>query len=279
MAESPARPSSLINTVYGAFVRGLGGWISIADLIVLMAELGVDAPAVRSAMSRLKKRGTLVQERREGTGYRLSPAMESIFDEGDRRIFGHLEPARLDDGWVMAIFSVPESERAHRHQLRSRLTWLGFGNVSPGVWIAPARLLEDARSTLARVGLADYVYLFIAAAAFAEPDKLRAAVGTWWDFDAIEEQYALFTDRYGPIAAAFTGRPMLDRAEAFRTYVPMLTQWRRLPYLDPGLPAELLPADWNAVEARKVFLTLRDLLAEPSLRHVREIAGLVDASA
>jgi phenylacetic acid degradation operon negative regulatory protein len=274
MAETPARPSSLINTVYGAFVRGLGGWVSIADLIVLMAELGVDAPAVRSAMSRLKKRGTLVQERREGTGYRLSPAMESIFDEGDRRIFGHLEPARLDDGWVMAIFSVPESERAHRHQLRSRLTWLGFGNVSPGVWIAPARLLEDARSTLIRVELADYVHLFTADAAFAEPDKLRAAVGTWWDFDAIEEQYALFTDRYGPVAAGFAARPMLDRAEAFRTYVPMLTQWRRLPYLDPGLPPELLPADWNAVEARKVFLTLHDLLAEPSLRHVRDIAGL-----
>ncbi|WP_244320594.1 PaaX family transcriptional regulator C-terminal domain-containing protein [Streptomyces melanosporofaciens] len=24
--------------------------------------------------------------------------------------------------------------------------------------------------------------------------------------------------------------------EAFRTYAPMLTQWRRMPYRDPGLP-------------------------------------------
>ncbi|WP_406279939.1 PaaX family transcriptional regulator C-terminal domain-containing protein [Embleya sp. NBC_00896] len=271
MAESPARPSSLINTVYGAFVRGLGGWISIADLIVLMAELGVDAPAVRSAISRLKKRGTLTQERRDGTGYRLSPPMEPIFDEGDRRIFGNLEPARLQDGWVIAIFSVPESERAHRHQLRSRLTWLGFGNVSPGVWIAPARLLEDARQTLIRVELADYVHLFTGDAAFAH---LGDAVGSWWDFDAIEEQYALFTDRYGPIAAEFGRRPVIDTVDAFRTYVPMLTQWRRLPYLDPGLPAELLPADWNAVEARKVFLDLHGLLVEPAKRHVQQVAGL-----
>src|SRR5436309_11821451 len=106
MAEGATRPSSVINTIYGAFIRYLGGWLSIADLIVLMAELGVDGPAVRSAISRLKKSGALVQERGEGgTGYRLSPDMEPIFDEGDRRILGNLEPARLADGWVMAVFS------------------------------------------------------------------------------------------------------------------------------------------------------------------------------
>ncbi|WP_454132103.1 hypothetical protein [Kitasatospora aureofaciens] len=39
---------------------------------------------------------------------------------------------------------MPESERAHRHQLRSRLSWLGFGNAAPGCRLAPARLLPDA---------------------------------------------------------------------------------------------------------------------------------------
>ncbi|MGR7003499.1 hypothetical protein ACU686_45200 [Yinghuangia aomiensis] len=96
------------------------------------------------------------------------------------RIFGNLDPARLEDGWVIAVFSVPESERAHRHQLRSRLTWLGFGKVSPGVWVAPGRLLDGARATLKRVGLSDYVHLFAGDyAAFAD---LPAAVSGWWDF-------------------------------------------------------------------------------------------------
>lgn len=272
MAESTARPSSLINTIYGAFVRRLGGWISIADLIVLMGELGMDAPAVRSAISRLKKRGTLVQERRNAIGYRLSPDVIPIFDEGDRRIFGALEPARLEDGWVIAVFSVPESERAQRHQLRTRLAWLGFGNTAPGVWLAPARLLEDARRTLLRLGLSDYVHLFTADyAAFAD---LRSTVGSWWDFAAIEEQYAAFTDSHDPVVRRLQSKRKIDSVEAFRTYVPMLTQWRRLPYLDPGLPAELLPDDWNAVGARRVFLRLQDLLAQPSLRHVQEVTGL-----
>ncbi|GAB7187460.1 DNA-binding transcriptional regulator PaaX [Kitasatospora sp. Ki12] len=299
MSESTPRPSSLIHTVYGEFVRRLGGWISIADLIALMAELDVDGPAVRSATSRLKKAGTLLQERRAGTGYRLAPAMEPVFEEGDRRIFHSLEPAGLADGWVVAVFSVPESERAHRHQLRSRLSWLGFGNAAPGVWLAPARLLPDARRLLERLGLSAYVHLFLSAeyAGFAD---LRTAVAGWWDLPAIEAQYAAFTDAWRPVADQLrepgepratdepgepraTGErrepgerrpPRPDPAEAFRAYVPMLTQWRRLPYLDPGLPAQLLPADWNAVPARAVFTELHGLLAEPSLRYVEKVTGL-----
>ncbi|MFE5619209.1 PaaX family transcriptional regulator C-terminal domain-containing protein [Streptomyces sp. NPDC056463] len=273
MSDSPLRPSSLINTVYGAFVRRLGGWISIADLITLMGELDVDGPAVRSAISRLKKRGVLEPERRGATGYRLSPAALPVFDEGDRRIFASLEPADLADGWAMAVFSVPESERSHRHQLRTRLTWLGFGNIAPGVWLAPGRLLEDARGMLVRLGLSDYVHLF--AAEYAAFSDLPGTVSSWWDFPAIQTQYAAFTDTYAPVAAQWAAAEAEPGpAEAFRHYVPMLTQWRRLPYLDPGLPTELLPADWNAVAARQVFQRLHGILLDPSLRHVAEVTGL-----
>ncbi|MFF4434423.1 PaaX family transcriptional regulator C-terminal domain-containing protein [Streptomyces sp. NPDC001513] len=272
MADSPLRPSSLINTVYGAFLRGLGGWISVADLITLLSELDVDGPAARSAISRLKKKGVLEAERRGATGYRLSPAAHPVFDEGDRRIFGSLEPAKLSDGWAMAVFSVPESERSYRYQLRTRLTWLGFGNIAPGVWLAPGRLLDGARDMLVRRGLSDYVHLF--AADYAAFSDLPGTVSTWWDFPAIQEQYAGFTQAYGPVAAGLAQQQDIDSGEAFRHYVPMLTQWRRLPYLDPGLPGELLPADWNAVTARQIFQQLHGVLAAPSLLHVREVTGL-----
>lgn len=273
MSDSPLRPSSLISTVYGAFLRGSGGWISIADLITLMSELGVESQAVRSAISRLKKKGVLEPERRGATGYRLSPAVHPVFDAGDRRIFASLEPADLADGWALAVFSVPESERSHRYQLRTRLTWLGFGNIASGVWLAPGRLLEDARDMLVRLGLSEYVHLF-AAADYAAFSDLPGAVSSWWDFPAIQTQYATFTDTYAPVAARLARQDDIGAAEAFRHYVPMLTEWRRLPYLDPGLPAELLPADWNAVGARQVFQQLHDVLAGPSLRHVRTMAGL-----
>src|SRR5688500_6931228 len=51
------RPRAFIVTIYGLYVREAGGWISVSALIQLMGQAGIDAPAVRSAISRLKRRG------------------------------------------------------------------------------------------------------------------------------------------------------------------------------------------------------------------------------
>lgn len=138
-----AQPRALIVTIYGLYARDCDGWFSIASLIRLMAELSIDEPAVRSAVSRLKQRGLLESQRRGGAiGYGVSSRGSEILAEGDRRIFHRSASDDADDsdGWLLAVFSVPEQERARRHALRSRLAWLGFGSVSAGVWIAPAHL-------------------------------------------------------------------------------------------------------------------------------------------
>src|SRR4051795_10141886 len=63
-----AVPRSLLMTFFGAFLRRLGGWIAVADLVALMGDLGLDEQAVRSAVSRLKRRGVIAPERRAGGG-------------------------------------------------------------------------------------------------------------------------------------------------------------------------------------------------------------------
>ena len=47
----------------------------------------------------------------------------------------------------------------------------------------------------------------------------------------------------------------------------MLTAWRRLRYLDPGLPPEVLPARWDGVTAAALFGELSDTLRPPAHRH------------
>src|SRR5215472_15919383 len=54
-----AQPRQLIVTVYGLYGRAEGGWMSVASLVSLLADLGVDEPAVRSSISRLKRREIL----------------------------------------------------------------------------------------------------------------------------------------------------------------------------------------------------------------------------
>src|SRR5919201_2818733 len=82
-------PRSLLMTFFGAFLRRLEGWIAVADLVALMGDLDLDEQAVRSAVSRLKRRGVIASERRDGAaGYRLTAHGEAILEAGDARIFG-----------------------------------------------------------------------------------------------------------------------------------------------------------------------------------------------
>ncbi len=57
--------------------------------------------------------------------------------------------------------------------------------------------------------------------------------------------------------------------EAFADYVRVLTDWRRLPYLDPGLPAELLPDGWVGIRGADLFVALRALLEGPAQAYVK----------
>lgn len=270
------QPRSLIVTIYGLYAREAGGWISVAALIRLMAELGVDEPAVRSSISRLKRRGMLEAVRQEGAaGYGLSDPARDILGEGDHRIFRR-PAARIEDGWLLAVFSVPESERQKRHMLRSRLAALGFGTAAAGVWVAPAHLYDDTRRTLERLGLTDYVDLF--RSHYLAFGDLSRAVRSWWDLDALRDLYDEFLRAHGPVLARWRRRRTGDDALAFADYVRSLTQWRRLPYLDPGLPPELLPRTWHGRQAGDLFFDLQDLLAEASTRHVHAVTGGVGTS-
>ncbi|MER5292863.1 PaaX family transcriptional regulator C-terminal domain-containing protein [Streptomyces pharetrae] len=253
-------PRSLIVTLYGAYGRHLPGPVPVAELIRLLAAVGVDAPSVRSSVSRLKRRGLLLPARTEqgAAGYALSPDARQLLDDGDRRVYATAPPG--EEGWVLAVFSVPETERQKRHVLRSRLSGLGFGTAAPGVWIAPARLYEETRHTLQRLGLEGYVDFFRGEHLGFAPTV--EAVARWWDLAAIAKQHEAFLDRHARVLHDWERRPDTPPEEAYRDYLLALDSWRHLPYADPGLPARLLPQDWPGVRSAAVFLGLHARLRD-----------------
>ncbi|MCL7424549.1 PaaX family transcriptional regulator C-terminal domain-containing protein [Streptomyces sp. NPDC052415] len=253
-------PRSLIVTLYGAYGRFVPGPVPVAELIRLLAAVGVDAPSVRSSVSRLKRRGLLVPARTaEGAaGYELSPDARQLLDDGDRRVYATAPPD--EEGWVLAVFSVPESERQKRHVLRSRLAGLGFGSAAPGVWIAPARLYEETRHTLARLRLEAYVDFFRGEHLGFAPTA--EAVTRWWDLAAVAKEHEAFLDRHARVLHAWEQRSDTPPEEAYRDYLLALDSWRHLPYVDPGLPARLLPEDWPGVRSAEVFHALHARLRD-----------------
>jgi phenylacetic acid degradation operon negative regulatory protein len=270
---TPPPPRALILGLYGAFARRLDadGWLAVAALVSLLAELGVDEPATRQAVSRMKRAGRLVASRRDGAvGYAPSAELASILAEGDRRIFDSRGPAALTDGWVLAVFSVPEADRHRRHVLRSQLVRLGFGNLTAGVWLAPARLRDDVERALTRLGLAGYVDLFDAAQHGL--GDARDLVARAWDLDGLAAAYGAFVADCQPVLKRWTRARSADR-DAYVDYVAALTAWRRLPYLDPGLPDDALPAGWEGRRAAEVFGALHERLAPAAARYVEAVVG------
>lgn len=261
-------PRHLIVTVYGLYAREEHNWLPIAGVVRLLADLGVDGPAVRSSISRLKRRDTVRALRLDGAaGYALSPPMLSVLWAGDRRIFD-VRPPSLADGWVQVVFTVPEAERVKRHELRTSLSRLGFGPVAPGVWIAPGGLVEEVESVLTERGLGAYVDLFRAEHLGYTP--LASRVREWWDLDALGAAYAEFLARWRPVRRRVSRRAP-GEADAFAEYVRMLTGWRRLRYLDPGLPAEVLPTRWPGVAAASLFAELNGVLRPVAHRHAQRV--------
>ncbi|KQX55323.1 MULTISPECIES: PaaX family transcriptional regulator C-terminal domain-containing protein [unclassified Streptomyces] len=267
MAEQHT-PRSLIVSLYGAYGRAPDGApLPVAALIRLLGVLGVDAPSVRSSVSRLKRRGLLLPGRTAdgAAGYALSEDARRLLDDGDRRIYARAEP-KLSEGWVLAVFSVPEAERHKRHLLRSRLARLGFGTAAPGVWIAPARLYDETRNALERLELSPYVDLFrgdhLGYAPTAE------AVARWWDLPAIAALHEEFLAAHEPVLRAWRSAPA-GAEDAYRDYLLALDSWRRLPYADPVLPAELLPDDWPGRRSAEVFASLHELLRDRGAPYVR----------
>lgn len=267
------RPKSLILDLYGRYAAQFRGWIAVSDLVELLGLLGVDEPAVRSSVSRMTRRQLLVPEvRTRVRGYRATAVAEELFADADRRIYASMEPASLRDGWVLVSFSVPEAERDKRHILRSKLVWHGLGNPTSGLWIGPARLLDDVVETVKSLGFAQYTDVFRATheGLGDAADLVRRS----WDLDALADSYAQFLRRHGPERDELARRRRTVTGEqAFVLYTTALHEWRKFPYLDPGLPVELLPDAWPGRAAAELFRDLRSRL-EPA---AFEFAGRVAA--
>lgn len=270
--DSWPRHQQLIVSLFGLYGRQRGS-IPISALIALLGDLGAEPAAVRSAVSRLKRRGVLESVRRDGVAaYAPSAQLQGVFAEGDQRIF-RPRRAAVGEMWLLVAFTVPESQRHLRHKIRALLTRRGFGSVTPGLWIAPGWMSEPIQMELDRSGLSEFVDMFHAA--HVGGAGLGANVAKWWDLPSLSLLYQDFLDQWEPVAQRWTevaAEPAdADQTSrsAFRDYLPLITQWRRLPYLDPGLPLEFLPAPWPGQAAAELFAVLRAQLEPWAEAHAR----------
>ena len=70
--------------------------------------------------------------------WELTPAGAELLEEGTQRIYGFMRERHPWDGrWLVLSVPIPETQRQLRHRLRTRLTWLGLGSPTSGLWVSP----------------------------------------------------------------------------------------------------------------------------------------------
>jgi len=211
----------------------------------VLGRAGVTEAAVRAALGRAVTEGLLERHRRGRHAY-FSPTGDTrrLLAEGARRL--HHDPPVRDDwdgSWTLLAYSLPETRRDERHQLRRRLAWEGFGVLRDGLWIAPGRV--DVGGLAAELGVADDVHAFDGRA--VAPTHAGGMVAETWDLGAIGSGYRDFLEQWD------VPTPLPHATDDLARSLWLVIEWRQLVLEDPMLPAGLLPADWPASAARDVF--------------------------
>jgi len=234
----------LLFTVLGEFVLPGGELAWTSAFIEALRRLGVEEKASRQAIMRTAADGWLSAERvGRRTQWRLTESAEKLLTEGTERIYGFTgSTTGWDRRWLLVMARAPETDRAARHHLRTRLAWAGLGSPAPGLWISPhADRVHEVEQVLRDADVIDDARIFVAD--YRGGGDINSMISQAWDLEAIDAAYRAFVSDFARSSAA---DPMARTIE-------LVHAWRRFPGIDPTLPRELLPRSWSGDRAAAVF--------------------------
>jgi phenylacetic acid degradation operon negative regulatory protein len=245
--RSGSSAKALLLTILGEFVLPHSGSVWTSTVVDALARLGVAERNARQAVSRLGDQG-LLRAVRDGRRARwhLTDEGRLLLTEGAERIYGF---GAADDGWdgrwLVVLCSVPEQQRAKRHQLRARLEFSGFGFVQPGVAMSP-HLEREPVATAVLKDLDLLVGAMLLRAETADLVSTDDVLERTWNLESLARRYEEFITSFGRRA------PRSDEAR-FAALSELVHQWRRFPFIDPEIPPRLLPDRWPGRRAKDLF--------------------------
>lgn len=245
LGETSAR--SLLLTVLGEFVLRQDEPVWTATIVAALDRLGVEEKSARQALSRTAAEGWLESERvGRSVRWSLTPPGRRLLTEGAERIYGFGTSTPEWDGiWLVLYVSVPEAKRKLRHQLRTQLSWAGFGSPEPGVWISPHPGQDaEARRVIDDLDLGEQAMSFTGP--FGGIGNEQAMVDKAWDVGGLEAHYERFIDEFTGLRPTYGDPVLLAQSR-------LVHAWRRFPLLDPQLPQHLLPVRWSGRRAARLF--------------------------
>jgi phenylacetic acid degradation operon negative regulatory protein len=244
---------AMLFTVLGEYLRDPQSAAWTNTLVAALGELGFAEAGARRALSRAAD-ADWIAARRYGRRIRWSPTPTAVrhFAESAAEAYQRRRQVESWDGqWLVLTTSVPESQRALRHKLRTQLRWAGFGPLGQGVWVSPARRSRSQVGPLLKeLGLTSNVVSFIGE--LGPVGSEYEVVHDAWDLSALSHDYRDFVRYLQHLPEDGTS------GDLFVRLTRIVHRWRQFILKDPALPGELLPAGWIGHQARALFYERHD---------------------
>ena len=249
--------------LYFEYVQYFGSSITPRAILRFTSELGISSNASRAAICRLAKQGWLERVAADRQiFYALTPVGRERLEEIRPRIFSSRH-GTWDGQWTILTYSVPERLSHHRDRLRRELTFLGFGSITRGTWISPNMLVEPTLRHLSLRSLDQYVHLFRARQVSSQSHSIL--IKRCYNLGAVHRRYGRFIKYWRGYRVRMSATNLPSNRDCFVAKMRLLYDFGDFLYLDPFLPAELLPSDWLGYDAWRLFRDSYLYLVEPAL--------------
>lgn len=195
---------------------------------------------LRKEVSLLKKAGLIATKPR----YRKPVPILSLNGKLEiSTILSYKKFGPWDKKWRIVICNIPDSDKKFRQKFQSELINLGFEKLGRNVYISPHRFLGPARR-IAYKNAVDMNCIFIEA---EKIENQALAIEKIWKTDEINDSY----QRFIKSAKTETNK---KKSLYWPFYAKALeSEFAAIYNRDPHLPDELLPENWQAEKAYKVF--------------------------
>jgi len=248
MRDGNISSTALVVTFFCDVVTQHGGEIWLGHVIRVLAPLGINERLTRTSVFRLVQDGWL-ESRKQGrrSYYRLTQTGQNYYQRAARRIYSCHQPD-WDGAWSLLFTSlVPEDKR---DALKRGLSWLGYGQMAPGVYALPRSQPRTLDELLADLELKEHIAQMQAHA--KDTESLRSLVLSRWKLDDLQCLYKTFISLYSKGRNILDQQNLQDGHSMLLLRILLIHEYRRILLKDPELPAEMLPGSWEGHTARKL---------------------------
>lgn len=247
MAAYPLTAKAAIHTPLvfraGLFADESLPWPSLEGLRDFARFAGIADGAVRTALSRARREGSIIVQNDEDGGHRYSVS-PATFARGAAQIRADQRP----EGFLLAVFSFKTAEEEERSSLRALLKSYGFRRLAQNTFIHGRIDTTGLTAAIRDLGLEKNFFLFTCPD--IDDEGLISRILPLFDLEARRAELAAYLERL----TGFLGDARLaDSRDEFarRILYVAAVHWEQVEAGEPPIPRRHLPADYpfGAIQA------------------------------